>query len=129
MKNIRKSEMIAAALSVIALVAFIIYGNVFNYFDTVVCGCLIAAAVLFAFCGWKPGIIADFAILIAVFCMSAAESLFLLNSFPVWADNVNGITMYNSRGGLVPVVIILVIMLAAAIMGIICCFKSKKGDA
>ena len=39
---------------------------------------------------------------------------------------MNGITMYNSRGGLVPVIGLLVLLLASAITGIAASFKASK---
>lgn len=68
--------------------------------------------------------------LVSAACLSFALGLFFLNSFPVWADNLNGITMYASRGGLAPVVAIAAVMLACILAEIVSCFLSRgKGDA
>ena len=116
----------AAVLSAVSLAAFTVYGLVFNYFDTFVFGGLALAAVLYAFAGLSKGKLADAALPAGVLSVAAAEALFFVNSFPVWADEVNGITMYNSRGGLVPVIGLLVLLLASAITGIAASFKASK---
>lgn len=116
----------AAVLSAVSLAAFTVYGLVFNYFDTFVFGGLALAAVLYAFSGLSKGKLADAALPAGVLSVAAAEALFFVNSFPVWADEVNGITMYNSRGGLVPVIGLLVLLLASAITGIAASFKASK---
>lgn len=123
-----KLRLTAAALSAVSLVAFTIYGLVFNYFDTFVLGGLALAAVLYAFSGIGKGSrkLADAALPVGVLSVAAAEALFFVNSFPVWADEVNGITMYNSRGGLVPVIGLLILLLASAITGIVASFKASK---
>ena len=113
-------------LSAVSLAAFTVYGLVFNYFDTFVFGGLALAAVLYAFSGLSKGKLADAALPAGVLSVAAAEALFFVNSFPVWADEVNGITMYNSRGGLVPVIGLLVLLLASAITGIAASFKASK---
>lgn len=116
----------AAVLSAVSLAAFTVYGLVFNYFDTFVFGGLALAAVLYAFSGLSKGKLADAALPAGVLSVAAAEALFFVNSFPVWADEVNGITMYNSRGGLVPVVGLLILLLASAITGIVASFEASK---
>lgn len=116
----------AAVLSAVSLAAFTVYGLVFNYFDNFVFGGLALAAVLYAFAGLSKGKLADAALPAGVLSVAAAEALFFVNSFPVWADEVNGITMYNSRGGLVPVIGLLVLLLASAITGIAASFKASK---
>ncbi len=55
--------------------------------------------------------------------------LFFLNSYPVWADRLNNISMYGSRGTLVPVIALLVLMVAAIVAGIVSCFTQKEGKA
>ena len=91
-----------AALGVVCLAAYCVYGAVFDYFDTGVCIALLLAAAcagVYALADGKPlGALS----LVSAACLSFALGLFFLNSFPVWADNLNGITMYASRGGLAP---------------------------
>ena len=116
----------AAVLSAASLAAFTVYGLVFNYFDTVVFGGLALAAVLFGFAGVGKGKLAAAALPAGVLSVALAEALFFVNSFPVWADEVNGITMYNSRGGLVPVIAILILLLASAVTGIVASFRASK---
>lgn len=123
-----KLRLTAAALSAVSLVAFTIYGMVFDYFDTFVFGGLALAAVLYTISGIGKGggKLAGAILPVGVLSVAAAEALFFVNSFPVWADEVNGITMYNSRGGLVPVVGLLILLLASAITGIVASFKASK---
>lgn len=58
---------------------------------------------------WQTALAASACNLLSVMCLSGAIALFFLNSFPVWADELNGITMYASRGGLPPVIVILIL--------------------
>lgn len=123
-KEIRAS-ILCAGIGIIALIAYTIYGNVFDYFDTAVFGAILIGILLAgadaAFAG-KPVRILN---LFAVMSLSFAVAIFFMNSFPVWADNLTGITMYNSRGGLPPMICVLVMQLAAIVMGIISCFTGK----
>ncbi|MFR1309401.1 MAG: hypothetical protein ACLSCO_11280 [Gallintestinimicrobium sp.] len=57
------------------------------------------------------------------------DGAFFLNSYPVWADRLNGIDMYGSRGTLLPVITILVLCFATAIIGIVSCFMRKEKEA
>ncbi len=117
-----------AVLGVIALVAYSIYGATFDYFDTVVFGFLLAGTALSAVHFFLDGRLAGACNLLAVMCLSGAIALFFLNSFPVWADELNGITMYASRGGLAPVISILVILFLYAIAEIVSCFIPSKEE-
>ena len=65
----------------------------------------------------------------AVACITFGMGLFFLNSYPVWADRLNNISMYGSRGTLVPVIALLVLMVAAIVAGIVSCFTQKEGKA
>lgn len=124
----RKISCAVTPIGLIALVAYIIYGVVFNYFDTVVCAFLVAGTILGALYFWSESKISDVCNLLAVMCFSGAIALFFLNSFPVWADELNGITMYASRGGLAPVIAILVLLLVYTIAEIVSCFiPAQKG--
>lgn len=125
-KQPNKLRLTAAAFSAVSLIGFVIYGLVFNYFDTFVAGGLMLATVLYAFSAFSKGKLGAIALPAGVLSVAAAQALFFVNSFPVWADEVNGITMYNSRGGLVPVIALLVLLLASAITGIVASFKASK---
>ena len=122
----RNISMVTALLSLVTLIVYIIYGVTFNYFDTVVCVFLAAAFALSAIHFLIDGKGARACNLLAVMCLSGAIALFGMNSYPVWADELNGITMYGSRGGLVPVVALLVLLLAAAVAEIISCFIPER---
>lgn len=125
-KQPNKLRLTAAVFSAVSLIGFVIYGLVFNYFDTFVAGGLMLATVLYAFSAFNKGKLGAIALPSGVLSVAAAQALFFVNSFPVWADEVNGITMYNSRGGLVPVIALLVLLLASAITGIVASFKASK---
>lgn len=116
-----------AAFSVVILITFCIYGAVNRYDDWMVCLDIILAAVCFT--GYfifnsKPTL--RWLNLLGVFFLSFALTFFFLNSYPVWADELNNITMYNSRGGLAPVITIIVMMLACIIAAIVSCFMPSE---
>ena len=123
-----KVSLLSAALNLVTLVIFCIYGAVYDYFDTVVFLALalgVVCAVLYALMDNK---VAEVLNLAAVLCVSFGVGLFFLNSYPVWADRLNNITMYGSRGGIAPVVAILVVLLVCCILGIVSCFTAKRKD-
>lgn len=124
----RKISFAAALVGVVALIGYIIYGLTFDYFDSVVCLFLAAGTVLSALHFWLEAKAADVCNLLGVMCFSGGIALFFLNSFPVWADELNGITMYASRGGLPPVIAILVLLLVYAIAEIVSCFIPTKKE-
>ena len=121
-----KVSLLSAALNLVTLVIFCIYGAVYDYFDTVVFAALalgVVCAVLYALMDNK---VAEVLNLVAVLCVSFGVGLFFLNSYPVWADRLNNITMYGARGSLVPVVAIILLCFATAILGIASCFTRKE---
>lgn len=122
----RNISLFACVLELVTLVAYCIYGVVFDYFDTVVCGFLVLAIVLDAVHFYVAAKAASACNLLSVMCLSGAIALFFLNSFPVWADELNGITMYASRGGLVPVIAILILLFVDTLAEIISCFIPAK---
>ena len=69
---------------------------------------------------------AEFLNLAQVILVSYGVGLFFLNSYPVWADRLNNITMYGARGSLVPVVAVILLCFATAILGIASCFTRKE---
>lgn len=64
--------------------------------------------------------------LLAVIFLCFAFGVFFLNNFPVWADNLNNITMYASRGGLAPVIGLVVVFFLSIFTGITSCFMRKE---
>ena len=124
----RNISFFACAVGIVTLAAYCIYGAVFDYFDTVVCGFLALAVVLDALHFFAAAKAASACNLLSVMCLSGAIALFFLNSFPVWADELNGITMYASRGGLPPVIAILILLFIAALAEIVSCFIPAKED-
>ena len=121
-----KLSLIAAALNLITLIAFVIYGTIYSYMDSVVVLSLLLSTV----CGGVYALVdrkaAEFLNLAQVILVSYGVGLFFLNSYPVWADRLNNITMYGARGALVPVVAVILLCFATAILGIASCFTRKE---
>lgn len=121
-----KLSLIAAALNLITLIAFVIYGTIYSYMDSVVVLSLLLSTV----CGGVYALVdrkaAEFLNLAQVILVSYGVGLFFLNSYPVWADRLNNITMYGARGSLVPVVAIILLCFVAAVLGIASCFTRKE---
>ncbi|MBD5462582.1 MAG: hypothetical protein HDR24_05915 [Lachnospiraceae bacterium] len=122
-----KAGLASAVLNVITLIAFCIYGLVYDYFDTVVFLTFLLGIVFNGLYIFMNRRITNFFNLFAVVCLSFGVGLFFLNSYPVWADRLNHITMYGSRGTLVPVVTIIILCLVTIILGIVSCFTGKEG--
>ena len=121
-----KVSLLSAALNLVTLVIFCTYGAVYDYFDTVVFAALalgVVCAVLYALMDNK---VAEVLNLAAVLCVSFGVGLFFLNSYPVWADRLNNITMYGSRGTLSPVVAIMILCFVTVIIEIVSCFTRKE---
>lgn len=121
-----KAAFCAAALSLLTLIVFLIYGAVYDYLDYMVALSLIlgaACAAAYVFVDHKG---VEFLNLAQVVAVSYGLGLFFLNSHPVWADRLNHIEMYGSRGTLVPVVIIMLMFIGAIVLGIISCFTGKE---
>ena len=121
-----KLSVVGGALNLITLVFFCIYGAVYDYFDIVVFLTLALGVVCAALYALGSGKVSEILNLVAVLCVSFGVGLFFLNSYPVWADRLNNITMYGARGSLVPVVAIILLCFAAAILGIASCFTRKE---
>ena len=121
-----KLSLIAVAVNLITLIAFVIYGTIYSYMDSVVVLSLLLSTV----CGWVYALVdrkaAEFLNLAQVILVSYGVGLFFLNSYPVWADRLNNITMYGARGSLVPVVAVILLCFATAILGIASCFTRKE---
>lgn len=116
-----------ALLSLLTLVVYCVYGAMYDYFDIVVFLCLALAVVSAEAYVHLRGGPSELLNLLAVGLISFGVGLFFLNSYPVWADRLNNITMYGSRGTLVPVVAIMVLCFLAAWLGIVSCFTRKGG--
>lgn len=121
-----KLSLVSAGINLITLIAFCIYGGIYEYFDSVVFLALILGVVCFVLYAMLDKLFAEILNLVGVFCVGFGLGLFFLNSYPVWADRLNNITMYGSRGTLVPVVIIILLCLVTALVGIVSCFTRKE---
>ena len=113
-----KLSLIGAGIGTVTLVIFCIYGLVYDYMDIAVAFSLVLSVA----CGAGYVLLHAKAVevlnLLQVMCVSWGMGLFFLNSYPVWADRLNGIDMYGSRGTLLPVITILVL-----------CFMRKEKEA
>ena len=120
------ASLVGAAIALITLIAFSIYGVVYDYFDTGVFGVLVLSIVcgcIYAFIDKKWTAMFS---LIAIFLDGIGLGVFFLNSFYVWADRINNIEMYGSRGTLVPVVAIMILFILSVIAYIVSCFARKE---
>ena len=122
-----RAALIAAAFSALGFIAFAIYGSVYTiYFDlTVLFGLLLGGACMAAYALIDKKI-SEFLNLVGIFLLSFSMGLFFLNSYPCWADWYGNFDMYQSQGGLGPVITILVIFLLAIVPGLISCFRVKE---
>lgn len=125
----RKASLTGALLGLITCAGFLIYGLVYNYFDSVVFLSFALGAVLAFGYVASNKLFSEVLNLLAVICMSFGVGLFFLNSYPVWADRLNNITMYGSRGTLVPVVCIMVLSFLTIAADLVSCFSRKEGSA
>lgn len=132
LKNLKSScisvkfSQISALIGFIGFVAFCIYAALFRYFDLAVF-LTIAAGTAYAqgyALSRKP--LTEYLNLLSVGCYAYALGLFFLNSYNVWADWYGGFTMYGSRGGIGPVIAIMVILLAGCITGTVSCFTVRR---
>ena len=121
-----KLSLAAAAITLITLIVFVIYGAIYSYLDSVVILALALGVVCAAAYGLVNHKAVEFLNLVQVLLVSYGVGLFFLNSYPVWADRLNNSTMYGARGSLVPVVAIILLCFAAAILGIASCFTRKE---
>ena len=121
-----KAALAGAVLSAAALIGFTVYGMIYDYFDTVVSLTLALGVAGMAAYALADKVWSELLNLAAVACITFGMGLFFLNSYPVWADRLNNITMYGARGSLVPVVAIILLCFATAILGIASCFTRKE---
>lgn len=123
-----KTSLLGAIVMLVSLVSFVVYGIMYDYFDTAVFVAVALGVICAVGYAKLHTIWAEYLNLIAVICIAFAVGLFFLNSYPVWADRLNNITMYASRGTLVPVITIMIMMFVAIIVEVVSCFTSKEGE-
>ena len=123
-----KLSQFSALLGLVSLVAFCIYAAVFQYFDLVVLLTIALGVVCMEGYVLSSARAAQLLNMFGVACYAYAVGLFFLNSYNVWADWYGNFTMYGSRGGIAPVVAIMVLLLVCCIAGIISCFTAKGKD-
>ena len=118
----------SAVLSLATLLIYSIYGLIYSYFDlgvflSLALGVICAQVYVIVQRGWSCLLN-----LVSVAFLSFGVGLFFLNSYPVWADRLNNIDMYGSRGTLVPVVSIILLLFVCILLGIISCFSLDRKD-
>lgn len=124
-----KAGLAGGVLSLAALIAFSIYGIAYSrYFDLMVEACFLLGTLCSAAYALVDNGISEYGSLLGTFFMGFGLGLCFLNSYEVWADWWGGFTMYGSEGGIVPVIIILVLALLAALADIVSCFGRKDKE-
>ena len=121
-----KLSLLSAALGLVTLIIFCIYGVVYDYFDIVVFLTLALGVVCAAGYAVLASRAAELLNLASVLLVTFGVGLFFLNSYPVWADRLNNISMYGSRGTLFPVILIMVLCFATVFVEIASCFTRKE---
>ena len=132
LKNLKSScisvkfSQISALIGFIGFVAFCIYAALFKYFDLAVFLTIAAGTACAQGYALSRKPLTEYLNLLSVGCYAYALGLFFLNSYNVWADWYGGFTMYGSRGGIGPVIAIMVILLAGCITGTVSCFTVRR---
>lgn len=132
-----RSAFVGAALAVVAAVAAIIYGAVYEqYADFVVVLCLLGGAALWAAYALVDKACTEWFCLLGEAVAGFGLGLFIVNIYNVLADTWGNLQQYgsltgafnffNSQGGPIPPVAITAVALAACIFGIMSCFKGKE---
>ena len=125
-KASRRFSMVAGVLCLITLIGFCAYGLIYDYFDTVVCGCLALGTICAFVYARGNGAFTEIFNWLSVLFIGFGFGIFFLNSYPVWADRLNNISMYGSRGTLVPVIAIMAGCLLTALLEVISCFTRRE---
>lgn len=135
----KRLALIGASLAVCAAIYYAVYGAVYAQYADIggVIILVLGAAVLAAGAYFNKPICA-YAPIVGIVLIGYAFGLLLCSSFNVWQDAFGNLNMYgsltgdfsffNSEGGPIPLLILLLAMLAAEIMAVISCFKAK-GEA
>ena len=116
-----KLDLAAAVLSLCALVLCAVAGA-----SSAVLLYLALAAGCGALYGLLASRFADPLNLLAVVFLGLAFSTYLIASIPTFLDYFNGITMFNSTGGIQLVAAILAVMGASALAYIVSCFMKRN---
>lgn len=131
------AAMVGAVLALAAAIGCVIYGSIYEqYSDYVVVICLVVGALLLAAYALIDNQVTDWFGLVSVVGVSAGLAFFVANSYNVWADTWGNILQYgsitgdysffNSQGGPIPALVLILLTLAAAICGVVCCFSRKQ---
>ncbi len=124
------ASLAGAVIAIIAMIAFCIYGAVYaQYEDAGVAIFLLLGALASLSYTFADTKITEFGSLVGTFCVSFAMGLFVVNSYNVWADWYGNFHMYNSEGGVVRVILLLILYIVAIICNIVSCFTKKGREA
>lgn len=125
-----KFSLAAAALSLVSLVAFLIYGLVYPVYADWAAGLSLLLA-LAAYAGYAllDSPLTNILPLAGVILGGLGMNIIFLNSYTVWADWYGNFNMYGSQGGVAPVILILVLNILAILCGIVTCFTRKNKEA
>lgn len=122
-----RAGLAGAVAAAVAFAGFCIYGALYNeYFDLIVAGCLLLGALCAGAYAMLENKFVELLNLAAVFFLCFAVGLFGLNSYEVWADWYGNFDMYGSRGGVVPVIVLIALFLIAILCDIVSCFTVKR---
>lgn len=124
MKNKTVGSILDLAAAVLALIALAVYmvngaGNVLVTFCVVLS--LVCGVVYFV----VDHPVADVGNLLGVVFIAIAMCNYLVDSIPSFLDYFNGITMFQSGGGMGTIVTLLVLMGISALVYIISCFMKR----
>lgn len=116
-----KIDLAAAALSLAALVLCIVASasTMVLLYLALALGCGVLYVLI-------PSKFADVLNLLGVVFVGFAFSNYLIASIPTFLDFFNGITMFNSTGGIQMVVAVLVVMGVSALAYIVSCFMKRS---
>lgn len=132
-----KAALIGGVLAMVCAVGEIVYGAMYEqYADYMVVLSLILGGGLLGCYALVNNRLVNWFGLLGTVAIGFGMGLFLTNSYNVWADTWGNILQYgkltgefnffNSQGGPIPAVCLILLALAAAICAIISCFNGKE---
>ena len=118
-------NLINILLAVISIIIYSVKAVPLKEFSTVVVVCLVFAIVCCAIYAAADFRIADILNLAAAVFMTIALAKLIIDSINIFADGLNGITMFGTSGEIGHIVKAAVIMAVMLIAEIISCFMSR----
>lgn len=120
-----KVGMVGTIFCVITSLSFAWYGITYDYYDAAVMVAFLLGSISSMSYILLNNKISEICNLFASMCISFGMGIFFLNSYPVWADRLNHISMYGSRGTLAPVIMILTLCVVTVFIESVSCFTRK----